>query len=204
MQGVDRHARSFKPARQFVGEQDVAELGAPVCPVTAVTSGPWQVLKSKVASRKVGARRDVDDLGRRRVSQEIQQQSGQQEMAQVIQCEGHFNAVNAAAMGKKYGAGIVHQNIQPRNPFLDLSRQPAHVAQRRQVGQQVANCAVVGLLDDARDCRRRFHCVPADYKHSCAQLGQLPRSRVADTITAAGYQTSLPLHASELYSRILA
>ena len=58
----------------------------------------------------------------------FQQQAGQQEVAQVVQREGHLETVGAAPVGQKDGPGIVQQHIQMGRQFHRLGGDATHLA----------------------------------------------------------------------------
>jgi len=128
-------AGAVEPARQRIGEQDVAELGQPVGPQAVVSVLALQVVEVELGA-VVGRRSDVDDAGVLCGPQRRQQEFGEQNVAKVVEGERHLDAVGAQRPFAEHADGIVDQHVEARPAFEDRFGEGANVRLPGQVRPQ--------------------------------------------------------------------
>ena len=145
--------------------------------------------------RVVTDRGDVDDAGRARALQPLEQQVRQVEVPQMVHAERVLEALRGElALGPR-PAGVVHQNVEAPPARRDLV---GRLADRRQVGEVerddvhvVVPCALRDLLRR----RLRLGLVPAGQHGRGSLLGDADRRLEPDPGVGTGDDDDLALHA---------
>jgi hypothetical protein len=95
--------------------------------------------------RELANRADVEDPGRRRRSQQRQEQPGEQHRRQVVDGEPELMTVRAQlpslSRRAKADGGVVDQDVEPRRLRADLGRQVRDLAEHGQVGDKAPGAA---------------------------------------------------------------
>jgi hypothetical protein len=78
-------------------------------------------------------RRDVDDARRRSVDQPIDQQLGQEEVADVVHAERHLEPVLCALALREQPTRVVHQHVDVRILVQQPSREGADRCEAREI-----------------------------------------------------------------------
>lgn len=112
MKGIDRHPMARQPPGQFAREEDVGQLRLAVGPPRAVIRRELQVAEVDLAAA-MGIGRDVNDPRGAAFQQKRQKQMGQVEITEMVEREGHFEAISVLLPLPEDRARIVHQDIQP-------------------------------------------------------------------------------------------
>lgn len=100
-----------QPSVQFIGEQQIGELGLCISAYRAVAVFPLQVIEADSAVSMRGAA-DGDHPGAWGAQQPVEQQTGQREVAKVIGAELEFEIVfGEMAGGDGHNAGVVDEDI---------------------------------------------------------------------------------------------
>src|ERR1017187_3903506 len=102
---------------QFLGKENVHQLGFAVGVLGAVASGQRQVVKVERARSPVEQARGRDDRGFRR-NERLQQEIGQEEGRQVVHLNGQFVPVDGEQTATHQTAGIVRQYVNARQVRL--------------------------------------------------------------------------------------
>jgi hypothetical protein len=111
MHAVHRHAGPLQPTRQLIGEQHIGELGLAVGAAPAEAPVALQVIEVDPAAPK-RRRGDVYHPAGRAVLEQLQQQVGEQERAQMVHREGGLEAVGGHAAVVQQDPGAVDQHMQ--------------------------------------------------------------------------------------------
>ncbi len=125
--------------------------------------------------------------------QQRQQLVGQQEIAQVVEGEGHLDAVGAQRPAPEHRPGIVDQDVEAGKAVPEFAGEPADLSLDGEIGG--------GEGDGTRAAvaRRRGGGLPlapvaTDDDHLGALFGQAAGGDQADAGGAAGHQADLPVH----------
>jgi hypothetical protein len=100
-----------EPALQFVGEQQVGELGLPVGADPAVAAFPLQVIEVNVGADAVAHAADGDDPGTRDGQEPIKQQAGEREVTEMVGAELQLEAVLGGRLRRPHHARVVDQQV---------------------------------------------------------------------------------------------
>src|SRR5258708_7884917 len=74
----------------------------------------------------------------------VEKQVGQQKMRQMIDRQGHFQAVSGeGALGQEY-TSIVDENVEPFMTLLNLRGKPAHLFQRTEISKHEFDLRIFG------------------------------------------------------------
>ena len=135
MQAGGDHAAAVEPACQGAGEQDVAQLGAPV----GLERGPVLLADHRggvEAGAAMRLRRDGDDARGGRGAQPVEQQIGQQERRQMVDRDGQLVAVLGQLRAGRDQPGIVDQHVEPLVPCQHRFGQLPHLGEAGEIGQR--------------------------------------------------------------------
>src|SRR6266511_3911311 len=191
METVGGHPGSACASRQLDGEQDVGELGLAVAAEATATVGALGV---EVVERDprwlVGVRRGGDHPRRGAMPQPFEQQRGQQERGEVVDCPGQLDAVLGDLARAVDGAGVVDQDVQPRVAVEDLAGQAAHRRLRGEVGHQHVDATAAGRLDP-RHRPAGLGVVTGDDRQLGAACRQRLRAGQPDAVGRTGEQDLL-------------
>src|ERR1017187_985004 len=163
---------------QFLGKENVHQLGFAVGVLGAVALGQRQVVKVERARSPVEQARGRDDRGFRR-NERLQQEIGQEEGRQVVHLNGQFVPVDGEQTATHQTAGIVRQYVNARQVRLKSFGQFPYLIEVGEVGE-VEGCVqfaryVLGLL---RGTAHDDHPIALDL--------QLSGGRRSDTVTRSG------------------
>jgi hypothetical protein len=190
--GVGRDRGGREPAGEFVGEQDVRELGLVVRPCTGVGAFALQVVELDAAhGMRVGG--DGDHPGRGAVPQPVQEQVGEQERREMVECERALEPVGGDVPAVPVSADVIDQHIEPGEALEDRTGQSPDL----DLGGQVRDEDVDVPLAGGTDLGGRVlgaSSVPAGDRQVGAHCGQSQRGRPADATGAAGDQHGLAGH----------
>ena len=106
-----------RASMQFVGEQDVGQLGRAVGPNSAPVVLEVEVVQRHRFDALVDARADVDDSGIVRLKQLRQQQRGEQDVREVIRLHHRLVAVIGERSVIEREPSVVDQDIEPFGAF---------------------------------------------------------------------------------------
>src|SRR5699024_5470136 len=96
-----------KASLEFVGEEQVGELGLAVRADAAVAPAPLQVVEVDVGANPVPDAADGDDPGAWCFEHALEEESGESEMPEVIGAELHLEPVGGELFGRVHDAGVV-------------------------------------------------------------------------------------------------
>ena len=96
----------------------------------------------------MGDRRNVDDPRGGVTDQQVEQQLGKQEVAQVIHGEGALEAILGLSPRREVGANVIHQDIQPVEAVPVLLGQPPDLPLRGEVGHEELHPVVTSRSSD--------------------------------------------------------
>lgn len=111
MHAVHRNAAALQHSRQLAGEQHVGQLALTVGRPAVVAALAHQILAPYVGVAMRFAGNDHDATGRRS-SQPIEQQIGEQKVAEMVDAQVRFEAVHGARLSDVHDAGIVDEHIE--------------------------------------------------------------------------------------------
>ncbi len=133
------------------------------------------------------------ELARRR-RQFRQQQVRQQERRQMVDGEGHLDAVGGDRALTAHHAGIVDQHVEPRAAVGNRGGEPPHLVLPGEIGgEELHRSSRRGGADDGRGGIAPVLAPAGDHDVRPA-FGQPARRDQADAATAAGDQHRLAVH----------
>lgn len=164
---------AVQPALQFVGEQQVGQLGLPVgLPAAILAALPIEVVEVDDAQVVHIARHRDDAIG-----DAPEQQAGEREMTEMICPDLHFEAVGGACVRHGHHPGVVDEHIDP----VDGVGEFAH---RGQVGE--IEPAHLGERPDPIGDRLALVDIAAGEHHPRTRAGQGARGHGAEPAVGAG------------------
>ena len=122
-----------QPALQFVGEQQVGQLGLPVGGDPVVAVFPLQIVEVDRGPDSVARAADGHHPRAPHRQQVVQQQPGQREVAQMVSAELHLEPVGGELLGRPHHPGVVDQQVDPRVGLAQRAGGGAHRGQRAEV-----------------------------------------------------------------------
>jgi hypothetical protein len=109
---------------------------------------------------------DVDDASGRAGAQQVEQQVGEEEVAEVVQREGVLQPVDGHPALRDHGTGVVDQDVQPVRGLLHLRGQAARGLLRGEVGAEQRQPPVPRALPDGVQRNLASTLVPAHAEHA--------------------------------------
>ena len=130
-------ARASQRARrgQRAREQDVHELGRAIDRPPVVAAGGLQVVPVDLA-HAVCVAGDHDHAGGGGGAQQRQEAEGGLHVAEVVDAEGHLEAIGGGAALHVHGAGVVDQDVEGREAGGGLGAGGPDAGEARHVGEQ--------------------------------------------------------------------
>ena len=129
VEGVGGDLRAGQTPRKLGAEQHVGQLRPRVRPHDPVAvSLELQVVEWQVAAAVHGARHVHHSSGRA-LFQEVQQERGEQERGEVVDCERPLDSVFSQLARQVDSARVVHKDVNPPTRRQDVVRQAADLLQ---------------------------------------------------------------------------
>ena len=175
----------------------LASLGLLVRAPAGVVPRPLGIVETHLRAA-VGSRRDVDDAPRVRCAENIEQQAGEQELAQMIEGPGHLDAVRAGDTAMEPGADVVHQHVQTRESGVQTPGEGTNVRLSCQVGKLELDRLIARLRLEGGHPPLALCRIAPDDDHA----SPVPRERTgghpADAVRRTGHETDPAAHVTSL------
>jgi hypothetical protein len=127
-----RGAAARESALQLEGEEEVGELALPIGPPGPVGALALEVVEANAPDAVHGAAHGHHPRARGR-QQQVQQEPGQREVAEVVGAELHLEAVGREGARDRHDPGVVHQQVQGGVALAEGVGEGAHGGEAREV-----------------------------------------------------------------------
>lgn len=181
MHGCGAHPQRPPPAGQLAGEQDVRQLGRPVCAPEAIAFSHVQVVHDDSRIPRGPGHARCRDHPSPRAGQLVFEKNGQQERGQVVHLERQLMPVSGEnTLGASDQPGVVDQDVDPRVPDLQRGRQAANLIEMSEVGDVIVRADISG--DRPRLSGRSAH-----HHDGVSPARQGPRGGGADPVAGPSH-----------------